>query len=110
MDTIRVARNREVVVTKTVVDSYEYPAINLCSGEVRVEVFPDRQVAIDGVLIKGSRLVAKELLGWKPGHIQGIECKVELPNSLGYIVIRACTLLYLDGNMPMSAKLVEKGE
>jgi hypothetical protein len=112
-DIMRLVKPREVVVKKTVLDSFEVPVLDL-SRERIVEITQWERlrlgdftsigtVYLNGVLLKGARVNS---VSSSVSNYNDRRCEVELSTPLGVLRLTVDRIIYTEGHIPTTARLV----
>lgn len=101
ISTIRTIEPEEVIVKKTVLKTYEFPAVDFYDPPV-VEVAPNGVVFVDGVWFRGAFLSAyEESLG---KYDNSVTVKLKMP--IGEMLLIARKITFITDSVPSSAKVV----
>lgn len=110
METIRIVQTRDVVVKKTMLDTYEFPSINL-EREVVVEVSPMGRVFVNGTLLRGAKLASIDMSSPSFYNYEAPAYgRVSIYMPAGMLELRVREFIHLKGEAPSSAKLIQTQE
>jgi len=107
MDTTRILKQREVVTKTMVTDVFECPSLDF-TGSMKVEILAENgQVYLNGVLLKGLHALRTEQRG-NPSYCEPFYVLIDLMTPSGdWLSLKVDSVVYTDGYVPSTAKLVE---